>query len=242
MDDTKRRSIITLILLVIVLIVICLVAYFLFNSNRVTKELEDAKNTISSNITKINELTDQIKKNDELAAELAKKEIGKFVPFDGKKCLNSEEGMKYTLGTILNEFANITIKDGKVYVEFTDKFEEQFLNESNPLNLVTSNQYEIKGFSKNVVDVNIYSVGHSIGQTVMLFLMEDGTIEASPLARIRLDGVKTFGKIKGVEKVVRIINGAVSGDISGYVSPFAITENGGFYSLASLLNEQGFYE
>ena len=240
--EQKRRSIITLLLLVIIIIVTLLVVYFLINSNKVSKELEDAKNTISTNLSKINELTEKIKANDELAAELAKNEVGKFVPFDSTKCLNKEEGMKYSMGTISHKFANINLRDKKVYIELTEQYKEQFLTEGleNPLNIEIGKEYEVKGFSKAVVDVGIYDVGHSVNQSVILFLIEDGTVEVLPIAKIRLDGLKTFGKIKGVEKVVRIINGKAEGDISSYVSPLAITENGGFYSLSTLLDEQEF--
>lgn len=242
MNEPKRRSIITLLFLMIVVIVVCLIIYSFVNSNKVEKELETAKNTISSNLTKINELTEQIKESDKLTAELSKKQVGKFVSFDSSKCLNKEDGIKYVLGSIKSQYAVMNLENGKVYVELTEDFSNEFLKEGNPINLEMNTKYEVKGFTQNVVDVNVYSVGHLVNQTVMLFLMEDGSVEILPLQKIRLDGLKTFGKIKGVEKVVRIVDGVASGDLAGYVSPFAIAESGGFYSLATLIQSQGFFD
>jgi hypothetical protein len=98
-------------------------------------------------------------------------------------------------------------------------------------------------FDKKVVQVYCDGMGQAAGGEVILFLMEDGTVEYIPLYKeLTAYGVETFpmdkifnsyGKIKGVKDVVRLFSMNVEPDIvGGYYSIGALRADNTFYNLS----------
>lgn len=94
---------------------------------------------------------------------------------------------------------------------------------------------------ERVVDVLVASFGQAGGYEVVFFLMDDGTVEYIPIGRAIREGFHSYGKIEGIEGVVRLKQVAeepVTGCIGGGLSAIAQKANGDFYNLYSLMEAQ----
>lgn len=95
-------------------------------------------------------------------------------------------------------------------------------------------------FSQGVIDVFTGGFGQSVGGEVVFFLLEDGTVEFMPLHDALLnDRYESYGKVEGVENVVRLTTVGVNYQnyIGGHVTTIAIRADGSFYDLADVSNE-----
>lgn len=95
-------------------------------------------------------------------------------------------------------------------------------------------------FSQGVIDVFTGSFGQAVGGEVVFFLLEDGTVEFMPLHdALYNDRYESYGKVEGVENVVRFTTVGVNYQdyIGGHVTTIAIRADGAFYDLADVSNE-----
>ena len=95
-------------------------------------------------------------------------------------------------------------------------------------------QYEKRGeisFSQEVSDFRIGGFGQEQSHDTMLFLMKDGTIEYIPIKKgytgISPDKVKSFGKIPGVEGIIKLYQVSAG----SYATVLAQKADGSFYDL-----------
>lgn len=93
-------------------------------------------------------------------------------------------------------------------------------------------------FDEEVADVYFGGKGQAAGGESLYFLMKDGTVEYMPLLKaLRDNDVRSYGKIKGVEGVVKLQMAGVSfADPSipgGHVTTIAVKGDGTFYDLMS---------
>lgn len=105
----------------------------------------------------------------------------------------------------------------------------------------------ITGFSEEILSILLDSLGHqAAGGEVILFLMSDGTVEYIPLEKALKtgnDNIKSYGKIMGVEDIVRLStarfgvldNGEIVG---GYGGAVAIKSDGSFYNIDTILHDK----
>lgn len=107
-----------------------------------------------------------------------------------------------------------------------------------------------KNFDKNITQVLIASIGQAAGDEAILYLMEDGTVEYTPVYKeLTSDrwgqGQKdqlfnSYGKLPGVEGVVSLIQANVyTGNIGGYITALAKKADGTFYDLQPILSNTG---
>lgn len=106
----------------------------------------------------------------------------------------------------------------------------------------SSEKHEIN-FDKKVVEVFIGSFGHEAQGDVVLFLMEDGTVEYIPVVdsfKNHRDNPVSYGKIENVKDVVRFVrvNACPTGEhTSCYADTLAVTSDGSFYDLNAHIKE-----
>lgn len=106
-------------------------------------------------------------------------------------------------------------------------------------------EFEITGVdAADVVDVLIVGFGNGIGSETVLMQMKDGTVEYIPVKKALQEGngMHSFGKIEGVEDVVRLRTVMASGDCSAGNAGIAQKANGEIYDLYAKLAYQGAWD
>ena len=97
----------------------------------------------------------------------------------------------------------------------------------------------------DVVQVMMGGFGHTPYEDTIFFVLRDGTIEYIPLVGIARTGeVRSYGKLPGVESVVRLVkNGevVVSHGCTGGSTIYAQRADGKYYDLYDIINETGNY-
>ena len=113
--------------------------------------------------------------------------------------------------------------------------------------------YEITNFTKNIREVYIGGFGQSSGYETAFYVMEDGTVEYTPIMNALGNNgsssetiMKSYGKINDVSGVVKIITGTdyclndqCMGD--GAFNILGIKADGTFYNLSNILNKASYY-
>lgn len=231
MHDTRNKVIISI--LSVLFVIATVAAIVLFIKNKESNETlviteQEYKKKIDSlvNESKINE--EATKTESTTTEKVVEKnvEVAKFVPFDGSKVLNGNSGATYT-ETQSGNTGILQIKNGKPYI---------YLKENLSNSYVQGQEYEITGFSKKVVYCFDGITGQSSSGSMLLFLMEDGSVEYIMIDNIKnTNSLKSQGKIAGLESIVRIQAGAIKIGESGAATIFAINNKGEAYDIAKQL-------
>lgn len=233
----KRKNIYIIIFVFTTITAVCIAIYFKVNSNtkinNLEKELGEAKNKIQQ--IELEEKNNDIMSNSEEKIEEIRPKI------DENNCINKAENTAYYVRRNVN--FNNALKcylehDGSVKIEVNyDNISTIYGNyvEINKSNNTTT---KLEDFDKNVVDVYIGGFGHTVGNEVLFFLLEDGTVEFMPIAHaLQNNTIKSYGKLDGVSDVIEFITGnanIVNG--SGWATTYAVRKDGSFYDLNTIIN------
>lgn len=119
--------------------------------------------------------------------------------------------------------------------------------------------YQIKRFTKNIVDVFIGELGQDASGLTLFFLMDDGTVEYTPLflKKANSDGTtyydfnfkhnytsdsnitdtyfESMGTINGVEDVIKFYNVDANSNGFGYRTTIVAKKDGSFYDLGKII-------
>lgn len=243
MEKEKKATngLVTVIVILSVLLVVALsgTAYFYMKSSENTNGGKGGNNKESV-------VTDKGSKNNN--TEKLVVENG----FDTSKSLNTN-GITYTLsGSYSNRGIDLKLdsqrKTMEVYLA-SCRFEHTY-----HLGWTTQNEetcaaegekvYEKRSefsFDQEVSDFIIGGFGHEASGDTMLFLMKDGTIEYVPIKKAYTgtvtEKVKSFGKIPGVEGIIKLYQVSASApNAGGYVTVLAQKADGSFYDLTQSLS------
>lgn len=262
--NIDRKNIYIIIFIVTTVIAACLAIIFFIKNSNDTENLNGKIDELNSNIQakedEIKNLNDQINEikntqndnNDETSSEnnntsenTENEVIYRYQrpTLDVNKCLNKEENVTYSFSRNAS-FEGVTCKitspkEVAIDVDWSaiENFYGTNFSGQNP-NAVTIDSKKIN-FSKNIIDVYIYSMGQGLGQESILFLMEDGSVEYIPLYKaLEQNNFRSYGALEGVEGIVEILNGTTS--VNGN-SSFAIKQDGSFYNLSPILRNTGNY-
>ena len=111
------------------------------------------------------------------------------------------------------------------------------------INKSGSEQIEVTGIdAEHVVDVVIGEFGQVPIDATILMLMDNGTVEYIPVRKALNEGFHSFGKIKGVEDVVRLRVVEESDSCTGGRDTIAQKANGDFYELYTLMRDLGIFD
>ncbi len=104
----------------------------------------------------------------------------------------------------------------------------------------------IDNFSGKVISPFFAKFGQAVGSEVVLFLMEDGTVEYMPMTAFRDNSIKSYGKVDGLNNIIGFHQATISyyaGDdengnstysgVGGGAETLAEDINGNFYPLYS---------
>lgn len=180
----------------------------------------------------------------------------------GDKVIESEGPMNYAL---TSEFGNGALKvmltnRTKGTVADCDTGERQAEDESKLTAIIDydlvkdwygldgtktgTEEVEITGVkADDVVDVIVAGFGNGVGGSeAILMQMKDGTVEYIPIKKALSEGFHSFGKIEGVEDIVRIRSVMASYECSGGLEAIAQKANGEIYELYPILAMQGAWD
>ena len=174
--------------------------------------------------------------------------------FDGSKIINKTGETTYDSNateatnsqkSVRKEFIKAELQNNSKSVIASIDWNEMNLNESSK-----DYTYTISNFDKNIRKVYVSGFGQATGSETILYLMEDGTVEYTPITyNIVKEAVnspdtvnlKSYGKIQNVEGVVMIATVSAHEGISGYKALIGIKADGSFYELSSILNKTAEY-
>lgn len=220
--DSKKGLIITLILLI--LVILGLVFYICYDKGIVLNTNKENKKDVSNKIKKSNDSTNNndSTKNDEM--------------LDFSKCINcsNSDNVNYTITSmdhIAEVKANFSSTDttiGTVYIDINAYNTKAVSNYVLP-----TNTYEYH-FNKAIKDVLVYNIGQEELYPIVMYLMEDGTINYidiyNSLENGDLSSYKTIPNIDGITKLYS----ASGGSQYGISTVLAKKSDGSFYDLGIL--------
>ncbi len=159
-----------------------------------------------------------------------KEEKLKPLLFDSNKCINNDE-MEYSINS--SQFGvGVSLNPDRRSVRFSGDwgiFGDKLSNF----------EYNINNFQSNISDVAIAVFGYDGYSSAIVYLMEDGTIEYTPIRKAKeANDFKSYGKVNGIEDIVsiKIIYGKVKNSpVGGGYSVAAIKEDGTFYDLSKFI-------
>ena len=163
--------------------------------------------------------------------------------FDTSKVINGN-GTQYYL---TNYNGTIDIRLDETRKIATLNYNRKILSETYGLNWDTTGideyTYEDKQltFDKNIKDIFYGGIGQDVSGDIILFLMEDGTVEYIPvyqaLATSGVDGLVSYGTLQGVEDVIKFYTAyAMVGLTGNYSTTLIQTKDGTLYDLAPIIN------
>ena len=164
--------------------------------------------------------------------------------FDTSKVVNGNETQYYL--TNYNSTINIRLDETRQIV--TLNYNRKILSDRYGLNWGTTGMdeytYEDKQltFDKNIKDIFYGGVGQDASGDIILFLMDDGTVEYIPvyqaLSTSGIDGLLSYGALQGVEDVIKFYTAyAMVGLTGNYSTTLIQTEDGTLYDLAPIIND-----
>lgn len=235
----------TVVILVIILLVICGIAFYLYQVDVSKKQLEKELQT-TEDIWKLQtenaELKEKLENQVANKSDVADNTQNKTdVKFDSSKMKSDSTNVRYEEETewIPNSGGlKIEIKEGKPFLT-TDIEEEQYKFYFSEVKEQVKNK-EITGFKSKVKDVYYAYMGNGDPAPMILFLMEDGTVEFADSGKmLKNKKYETLGKIKELSNIVKFVhlnaqefdeNGEGMG---GWITVAAIDEDGYSFDLSA---------
>ncbi len=171
----------------------------------------------------------------------------KNVNFDPTKMLTDASNIKYEVNDIVTDIGlDINIKDGKPYLT-TDINNEKFVFMF-PLLIESVESKELTGFYGKVEEVYQAYIGNGDPKPILLFLMNDGSVEYIKSSTILENGVfESEGKIIELSDIVKFqsVNAYdIDEDgerLSGWQTVVAIDKKGYSYDLSKIDYLQEYY-
>lgn len=97
-------------------------------------------------------------------------------------------------------------------------------------------------FTQGVKDVYVGGIGQDMSGDIILFLMDDGTVEYIPvyqaLSTSGVDGLISYGTLQDLKDIVKFYSvGAIRNPVGSSVTVLAQTKDGTLYDLAPIIND-----
>ena len=165
--------------------------------------------------------------------------------FDTSKIVNSNSDT-YTL---VNNGHTINISLDETRKLTTLSFNRKTLSDTYGLNWDTTGVVEgtvedkVITFTQGVKDIYIGGIGQDMSGDIILFLMDDGTVEYIPvykaLATNGVDGLISYGALQDLKDIVKFYSvAAIRNPVGSSATVLAQTKDGTLYDLAPIINNQ----
>ena len=168
-----------------------------------------------------------------------------------KEAINGPSGFGYELVTNDNSASSvglsISLNENKRSATITIDWSKygSIYGTSSWMNVV--NEYEVTNFTKNIKEVYIGGFGQTSGDETAFYIMEDGTVEYTPIEHALGNNgsssetiLKSYGEFENVSEVVKVVTASDYPINSEYATSGAyhilgIKTDGTFYNLSSIL-------
>ena len=239
----KNNNVLLVILILLVLILI--IGGFFYIKNISDKQNEILANISEGNIVNKNTTNNAEENNMNLVAETDKNiddETEVQVTFNPDKMISTNKFVRYEedLRDRGTSGINVEVKDGKVFVS-TDIEDEGYKLLFSNLELDEINNQEITGFDGSVKETFLAYMGNGDMAPVILFLMEDGTVEyLDSKEMFENETYKSSGKLGDLENIVKFTNITITDldengeDLGGAIGVVAINKNGISYDISNV--------
>ena len=239
----KNNNVLLVILILLVLILI--IGVFFYIKNISDKQNEILANISEGNIVNKNTTNNAEENNMNLVAETDKNiddETEVQVTFNPDKMISTNKFVRYEedLRDRGTSGINVEVKDGKVFVS-TDIEDEGYKLLFSNLELDEINNQEITGFDGSVKETFLAYMGNGDMAPVILFLMEDGTVEyLDSKEMFENETYKSSGKLGDLENIVKFTNITITDldengeDLAGAIGVVAIDKNGISYDISNV--------
>lgn len=239
----KNNNVLLVILILLVLILI--IGGFFYIKNISDKQNEILANISEGNIVNKNTTNNAEENNMNLVAETDKNiddETEVQVTFNPDKMISTNKFVRYEedLRDRGTSGINVEVKDGKVFVS-TDIEDEGYKLLFSNLELDEINNQEITGFDGSVKETFLAYMGNGDMAPVILFLMEDGTVEyLDSKEMFENETYKSSGKLGDLENIVKFTNITITDldengeDLAGAIGVVAIDKNGISYDISNV--------
>lgn len=241
-EKNKKTSKVDLwIIIILIIIIICLIGFIIsdkFINNDASKEtINNEPEIVDDNNNSTN--------NTDLEFDITKEAINGR-PGWAYKPVNDNNAS--TIGLFIN------LSESKKTATITIDWSKYFGIYGISLTTGETREYAITNFTKKIKDVYIAGFGQSSGHETAFYVMEDGTVEYTPInnalgekASSSETILKSYGKINDVSGVVKIISATdyCPNDntcIGGSYNILGIKQDGTFYNLSEILLTTNYYE
>lgn len=232
-------------ILVVILLIIFGVVFYLYHVDVSKKQLQQTLDTAEKEMelnSKISELEEKIANQENNSKDIKNEDkSNKDIKFDSNKMKSDSTNVRYeeTTDWVPNSSGlEIEIKDGKPFLTTDIENEQYKFLFSEVKNQVKDK--EIIGFKSKVKEVYYAYMGNGDPCPVVLFLMEDGSVEFSDSSKmLKNKKYESQGKIKELSNIVKFVhldaqefdeNGEGMG---GWITVAAIDEDGYSFDLSA---------
>ena len=229
---------------IILLVIIILIIGGILIYGKISKK--DDNNTQQDNVTTNNESLNEIESVDidedinTLDNTENKDNIEiENIKFDNSKMKIKASGVEYTETDEINENSygiKTEINNGKGYIttDVNDELYKNVFTNATPLD-----KKEITGFKSDIISAYQASIGNGINAPIILFIMENGTVEYIKTTDvIQNKKYVSGGVLEGINDIVKFASVDVKEvEGGGYISVVAIDKDGYSYDINEILKE-----
>ena len=218
----KKNTGLIVTIIILILIIVGMGVYIAYDKGVIFKtsaDVEEKKGKVEKEVEK-----------EEPKQEETQKPIG----LDSDKCINIKD-FNYTAFYGLSG-VTARLSSDKKSVNFSGRWD--LFDGSQP----TGNtfEYNINNFEGEIAEVLIGSFGQDNYHSAIIYLMSDGTVEYTPIRKAKeSNDFKSYGKVNGVEDIVRIKTVFIepkNSPTGGGVSIIAQKADGTFYNLSEMID------
>lgn len=249
MEEKKSKLGLGILIGILVTLVICMgtfIIYDKFLSNNDKELIEKENDNLEKDDISNNKNNSSIE-NEEGSQGF---DISKFDTT--KEAINGPKGRMYTLYTE-NETGSglsIDLNSNKKSATITIDWSKYGSIYGTSMWMNVENKYIVSNFTKNIKEVYIRGFGQAPGHETAIYVMEDGTVEYTPIKHALGNNgssedtiLKSYGKMENVSDVVTILTGIDYCDhcIGEGLNLLGIKQDGTFYNLSSILYNTNYY-
>lgn len=237
------------IIVILVIVIFGMAIYIAYDKKIIFSEARNVENDKRSNNKKDNSNDESSKKDNTSTSTNVGDEVREI---DLSKSLNTDYVYSNLSGTDSSQGLSMNVDTDKKGVTLTIDW-----NVFGPLTSASAwsssiTNYPVVGFPKNVSDVLVGTVGQDVSGLNLIYLMEDGTVEYTPVFLKHTDAsyylsvnysayqqFATNGPISGVTDVVKLYNATMTpagfNAASGGATILAAKKDGSFYDLGYII-------
>ena len=190
------------------------------------------------------EETEKTETNNEENNEAEEEVSDNSLDFDTSKIVNSNADT-YELQNY-NGTINVRLDETRKLA--TLSFNRKTLSDTYALNWDTTGVVEgtvedkTITFNQGIKDIYVGGIGQDMSGDIILFLMDDGTVEYIPvyqaLSTSGVDGLISYGTLQDLKDIVKFYSvGAIRNPVGSSVTVLAQTKDGTLYDLAPIIND-----